>query len=153
IKPLYYWSTPERLVFASELRALIALRDFPRKLDRCAIGQYLTLGYVPDPQSVFQGVQKLPPGHLLTRERDGRVTVTQYWSPVGAEQHGIQEGEAVEELRRLLDEAIACHLESDVPLGAFLSGGMDSSAVVGYISRLVERPVRTFSIGFSEPEF
>jgi asparagine synthase (glutamine-hydrolysing) len=153
IKPLYYWSTPERLVFASELRALLALRDFPRKLDRGAIGQYLTLGYVPDPQSVFQGVQKLPPGHLLTRERDGRVTVTQYWSPVRAEQHGIQEGEAVEELRRLLEESIDCHLESDVPLGAFLSGGMDSSAVVGYMSRLVERPVRTFSIGFSEPEF
>ncbi len=153
IKPLYYWCTPERLVFASELRALLALRDFPRTLDRSAIGQYLTLGYVPDPQSVFQGVHKLPPGHVLTRDRDGRVTITCYWSPVRVEQRAIQEAEAIEELRRLLRESVACHLESDVPLGAFLSGGVDSSAVVGYMTRLVDQPVRTFSIGFPEAEF
>jgi asparagine synthase (glutamine-hydrolysing) len=153
IKPLYYWNTAERLVFASELRAVLALRDFPRTLERSAIGQYLTLGYVPDPQSVFAGVQKLPPGHLLTRDRDGRVTITRYWSPVVSEQHAIQEADAIEELRRLLNESIACHLESDVPLGAFLSGGIDSSAVVGYMSRIVTQPVRTFSIGFPEAEY
>ena len=153
IKPLYYWSTPERLVFASELRALLALREFPRRVDRKAIGQYLTLGYIPDPLAVFEGVQKLPPGHVLTRDRDGRVTLTCYWSPLGIRQRTVAETEAVEELQRLLSESIACHLESDVPLGAFLSGGTDSSAVVGFMSRLVERPVKTFSIGFPEAEF
>jgi asparagine synthase (glutamine-hydrolysing) len=153
IKPLYYWSTPERLVFASELRAFLALPDFPRTLDRQAVGQYLTFGYIPDPQSVFEGVRKLPPGHALTRDRDGGVSLTCYWSPVRIEEQAIEEKEAVEELRRLLKESIACHLESDVPLGAFLSGGMDSSAVVAMMSRCVDRPVRTFSIGFAEAEF
>jgi asparagine synthase (glutamine-hydrolysing) len=153
IKPLYYWSAPERIVFASELRAFLALPDFPRTLDRRAVGQYLTFGYVPDPQSVFQGVRKLPPGHVLTRDRDGQISLTCYWSPVRIQQQAIEEGEAIEELQRLLNDSIACHLESDVPLGAFLSGGMDSSAVVGLMSRLVDQPVRTFSIGFGEAEF
>lgn len=153
IKPLYYWNTPERLVFASELRALLALPAFPRRIDRHAVGQYLTFGYVPDPQSVFQDVCKLPPGHVLTRDRDGRVDITCYWSPLRIEQQAIEEGEAIEELQRLLNESIACHLESDVPLGAFLSGGVDSSAVVAIMSRLVDRPIRTFSIGFAEAEF
>jgi asparagine synthase (glutamine-hydrolysing) len=153
IKPLYYWSTPERLVFASELRAFLALPGFSRILDRRAVGHYLTFGYVPDPQSIFQGVRKLPPGHVLTRDRDGRVSLTCYWSPVRIQEQASEEGEALEELQRLLDDSIACHLESDVALGAFLSGGIDSSAVVGLMSRLVDQPVRTFSIGFGEAEF
>lgn len=153
IKPLYYWSTPERLVFASELRSFLALNHFPGSLDRRAVGQYLTLGYVPDPLSIFQGVRKLPPGHLLTRDVDGQVDVRCYWSPVAIEQHAVDEQEATEELQRLLSDAVACHLESDVPLGAFLSGGIDSSAVVAHMSRQKHGSVRTFSIGFHEPEF
>jgi asparagine synthase (glutamine-hydrolysing) len=153
IKPLYYWVTPQRLAFASELRSFLALPDFPHTLDREAIGQYLTLGYVPDPLSVFRDVHKLPPGHLLIRDSSGHIDIERYWSPLSIEQRDIGAAEGTEELRRLLNESVACHLESDVPLGAFLSGGVDSSAVVAYMSRLTEQPVRTFSIGFHEREF
>lgn len=153
IKPLYYWVSPDRLVFASELRAFLTLREFSGTLDRHAIGQYLTLGYVPDPLAIFRDVRKLPPGHLLTRDRNGHIEVSCYWSPVSIEQRDVAEGESIEELRRLLSDSVACHLESDVPLGAFLSGGLDSSTVVACMSRCMDRPVRTFSIGFAEPEF
>ncbi|HKW49512.1 MAG TPA: asparagine synthase (glutamine-hydrolyzing), partial [Gemmatimonadaceae bacterium] len=153
IKPLYYSCTPERLVFASELSAFLALEDLPWTLDRRAVGQYLALGYVPDPLSILKEVRKLPPGHLLTRDRDGRVTLARYWSPVAVAQTEISERDATQELQRLLGESVSCHLESDVPLGAFLSGGVDSSTVVAYMSRQARTPVRTFSIGFPEREF
>jgi asparagine synthase (glutamine-hydrolysing) len=155
IKPLYYWETSGGLAFASELKSFLALEDFPRSVSSRAIAQYLSLGYVPEPESVFHDVKKLTPGHLLTWDREGGTRATQYWSPIGAEAPRMDEHEAVEELRRLLAEAVRCHLEADVPLGAFLSGGIDSSAVVAHMSREMgpERPVRTFSIGFDEAEF
>ena len=153
IKPLYYWNMPDRLVFASELRSLLTLDEFPRTLDRYAVGQYLTLGYVPDPLSIFEGVRKLPPGHMLTRDRDGQVSVERYWSAASIAPRIIAEQEATEELQRLLSESVSCHRESDVALGAFLSGGVDSSAVVAHMSRQMDRPVQTFSIGFAEREF
>ena len=153
IKPLYYWNTPERLVFASELRSLLTLSDFPCALDHHAVGQYLTLGYVPDPRSIFEGVKKLPPGHLLTRDRDGQVKLERYWSAASIAPRAISEQEATEELQRLLSESVSCHRESDVALGAFLSGGIDSSTVVAHLSRQMDRPVQTFSIGFAEREF
>jgi len=153
IKPLYYWPTSDGLGFASELRALFASPGAPRCLDRHAVAQYLALGYVPDPEAIVEGVRKLPPGHLLTWDRESGLRITRYWSPVRAEHAGIDEREAVTELRRLLSDAVACHLESDVPLGAFLSGGLDSSAVVAEMSRQMSRPVQTFSIGFTEHEY
>jgi len=153
IKPLYYWKTPHGLAFGSELRSLLSLKNFPRQLDRRAMGYYLALGYVPDPLSVFAGVSKLPPGHILTWDQERGVEVVRYWSPVRAAASNVDEREAVEELRRLLDDAVGCHLESDVPLGAFLSGGLDSSAVVAHMSRRLSRAVQTFSIGFDDDDF
>ena len=152
IKPLYYWEADGGIAFASEVRSLLALERFPRRLDRRAIAHYLSLGYVPEPLCVFEGVKKLPPGHTLVWEPGRGATVTRYWTPVRDEVR-VDEREAVTELRRLLSESVRYHLESDVPLGAFLSGGIDSSTVVAEMARQMDRPVKTFSIGFEEPEF
>ena len=153
IKPLYYWPTPDGVAFASELRALLTLPAFPRQIDHDAVVEYIALGYVPEPRSIFAGVYKLSPGHLLQWTPDTGVRVEPYWSPVREEQAGIGEREAIEETRRLIEESVRIHLESEVPLGAFLSGGIDSSGVVATMSRLMDQPVRTFSIGFREREF
>jgi asparagine synthase (glutamine-hydrolysing) len=153
IKPLYYWEYGGGVAFASELRAFLALPEFPRTLDPTAIGYFLTLGYVPDPLAVFAGVRKLPPGHTLTWDRDRGVVIERYWAAADVQEHPISEREAVEEFNRLFAEAVRYHLESDVPLGAFLSGGIDSSSVVAHMARMMDRPVRTFSIGFDERAF
>jgi len=152
IKPLYYWTDNGGVAFASELRAFLALDDFPRQLDEVAVAQFLALGYVPDPRSVFRAARKLPPGHTLVWDRAGGVRIERYWTPVRDERK-VDEREAVDELRRLIDESVLLHLESDVPLGAFLSGGIDSSTVVASMARQMDRRVRTFSIGFGEAAF
>jgi len=153
IKPLYYWPTRDGVAFASELRALVTLPEVPRTIDPDAVVDYMAVGYVPEPRTILAGVHKLPPGHLLEWTRDGGVRTERYWSPAVAENAGITEQEAVEETRRLLDESVRIHLLSEVPLGAFLSGGIDSSGVVATMARISDRPVRTFSIGFAEREF
>jgi asparagine synthase (glutamine-hydrolysing) len=153
IKPLYYWAADEGVAFASELRSFLALPEFPRAIDPDAVQQYLALGYVPDPSCIFKGVRKLAPGHLLTWDHARGVQIHRYWTSVRPETPALDEREAIEELRRLLTDAVASHLESDVPLGAFLSGGIDSSTVVAEMTRLSPSRVRTFSIGFDEEEF
>jgi asparagine synthase (glutamine-hydrolysing) len=153
IKPLYYWITDDGVAFCSELRSLIALDQFPRDIDRLAVARYLALGYVPDPMSIFRGVRKLPPGHILTWDARNGARVERYWNPVGPENSVLDETEAVRELERLLMEVVGSHLESEVPLGAFLSGGIDSSTVVACMARQMDRPVKTFSIGFEEAGF
>ena len=150
---MYYWPTGDGVAFASELRALVTLPDFPRALDPDAVVDYLALGYVPEPRSIMAGVAKLPPGHYLEWTRDGGLRIERYWSPAVAENSRIGEAEAIEETRRLLDESVRIHMLSEVPLGAFLSGGIDSSGVVATMARLSDQPVRTFSIGFQEREF
>lgn len=153
IKPLYYWEADGGIAFASELKSLLALESFPRRIDSPALANYLALGYVPDPECIFENVRKLEPGHTLQWERGRRAEPTRYWSPVRAEDPTIGEHEAIEESRRLLTESVRYRLISDVPLGAFLSGGIDSSAVVAEMARQMDRPVQTFSIGFEEPRF
>jgi asparagine synthase (glutamine-hydrolysing) len=153
IKPLYYWPTPDGVAFASELRALITLPGFRRAIDPDAVVDYMAVGYVPEPRTIFAGVHKLPPGHLLEWTREGGVRVERYWTPAIAENGRITEAEAIEETRRLLDESVRIHMLSEVPLGAFLSGGIDSSGVVATMARIADHPVRTFSIGFDEREF
>jgi asparagine synthase (glutamine-hydrolysing) len=150
IKPLYYWEEHGRLAFASELRSLLAMPSFEPRLSADAIAQYLTFGYVPESHCVFEGVRKLPPGHRLLWEPERGTRIDAYWTPVQPERAAIRDEEAVEELRGLLRESVALHLESDVPLGAFLSGGIDSSTVVAQMARLVPGRVKTFSIGFEE---
>jgi len=153
IKPLYYWETDDGVAFCSELKSLETLEQFPRELDVDAIHEYLALGYVPDPACIYAGVRKLPPGHVLTWDATRGVEIEQYWTPVRPETPIADEREAVEELRRLISDAVGSHLESDVRLGAFLSGGIDSSTVVAQMTKLSNTQVETFSIGFDEREF
>ncbi len=150
IKPLYYELRDGVLRFGSELRSLHAGGVSPVISDE-AIAWYLALGYVPDPLSIYQNVRKLPPGHFLvwSAESPDSVEVKRYWTPVRPEVR-MSEDEAVEEIRRLLAQAVTSHLESEVPLGAFLSGGLDSSTVVSLMAREAAGRVRTFSIGFEE---
>jgi asparagine synthase (glutamine-hydrolysing) len=152
IKPLYYWQRPDGVAFASELRSFLVDPDFRAELSEEAIALFLSLGYVPDPQCVFAGVRKLPPGHILTWTGEHGVAVQRYWSAARPEVR-ISEADAIEELKRVLECAVESHLEAEVPLGAFLSGGIDSSTVVALMTRAMDRRVRTFSIGFEEPEF
>ncbi|MBV9925938.1 MAG: asparagine synthase (glutamine-hydrolyzing) [Acidobacteria bacterium] len=153
-KPLYYTLTPAgTLVFGSELKSLLEHPSVTREVDEEALDAYLSFGYVPDPLSIFRGVRKLLPGHHL-RFSNGRLRVEQYWD-FGFE-HAAEERpeeECLAELRELLAEAVRVRLVSDVPLGAFLSGGVDSSAVVGLMARATQSPVKTFSIGFREDSF
>jgi len=155
IKPLSYWVTPDGIAFCSELRSLLALPHFPRRLDERGIAAFLSLGYVPDPLTAFAGVAKLPPGHVLVWSAEQGATVRRYWTPVAPEDGAAvgDEGLVVERLRELLADAVGSHLESEVPLGAFLSGGLDSSAVVALMKRSAVITPRTFAIGFAEDAY
>ena len=149
-KPLFYWEGGGKLVFGSEIKALLAHPGVPRELDPEAIPAYLTFGYVPTPRTFYAGIRSLSPGHVLVAE-DGRVTIERYWAPtVGASNGGGPPTPA--ELRAGLRAAVDRRLISDVPVGAFLSGGVDSSCVVGLMAEASEEPVRTFTIGFEDSE-
>jgi asparagine synthase (glutamine-hydrolysing) len=151
-KPLYYACDPRRLLFGSELKSLLQSPDCPREVDSDALRAYLTYGYVPTPRSIFSGVHKLPPAHYL-RYRDGQVSLQRYWRPSLAQKTALSEAEAGEKLEELLDRAVASRLVSDVPFGAFLSGGLDSSTVVALMARHLSQPVKTFTIGFKEAAY
>ncbi len=152
-KPLYYTTTPNgTFVFGSELKALLEHSDVEREINAEALDAYFTLGYVPDPLSIFRNIQKLPPGHYLTFI-NGQVTVKQYWDFEFKSGESRNEDDYLDELRALLDESVRLRLISDVPLGAFLSGGIDSSTVVGLMARNMGQPVKTFSIGFHEDSY
>ena len=159
IKPLYWAEFGGRLLFGSELKALRAVPLWPPELDRNAVAAYLRFGYVPAPQTIYRGVHKLPPGAMLTIAANGPPALTAYWSleriardgQIG--RFGGGEGEAAEALEALLRDAVRRRMVADVPLGAFLSGGVDSSAVVALMQAESARPVRTFSIGFREPGY
>ena len=156
-KPLYYALDNGRLIFGSELKALREHRAFRAEVSRDALALYLRRGYIPSPHSIYQGVRKVPPGGLLTVTSDGRalaIREQQYWQPsaIMAEAPG-QAGEGLAEVHHALEESIRLQMVADVPVGAFLSGGIDSSLVVSLMQRASARPVRTFSIGFAEREF
>jgi asparagine synthase (glutamine-hydrolysing) len=152
-KPLYYTQTRHgSFVFGSEIKSILEHPDVEREIDLEALDAYLTLGYVPDPLSIFRNIRKLPPGHTLTYTR-GRVTLKQYWDFDFVPDVDRSEESYVEELRQLLDDAVRCRLISDVPLGAFLSGGIDSSTVVALMAKAMGQPVKTFSIGFREDSY
>jgi asparagine synthase (glutamine-hydrolysing) len=150
-KPLHYFFIDGNLVFASELKALRRHPNFPGKIDFLSLSRYLIYEYVPAPHSIYQGVRKLPPGSYL-KWSAGQIQVKAYYEPrVGAPGRGPSERLALEELEKRLKDAIRCRLRSDVPLGVFLSGGIDSSAVVALLAELIPaREIKTFSIGFAE---
>src|SRR5262245_58385616 len=156
IKPLYYAATPRGLLFGSELKALLQSPWLPRRLDDQALLAYLQHGYVPDPQCILQGVAKLPPGHTL-RVEDGRVAAPRrYWhaTPFFCEGDSEPDEErAAERLWSGLEDAVRSHMISDVPIGAFLSGGLDSSTVVAIMARASDAPIKTFSVGFREDRY
>jgi asparagine synthase (glutamine-hydrolysing) len=153
MKPLSYALRGEGIVYCSELRALYAFDRSALRIAPGAVMEYLAFGYVPDPDSIFEGVSKLPAGHFLLWSPGRDVHVNRYWSPPRPDPALRDENELVEELRRRLEAAVVSHLESEVPLGAFLSGGTDSSAVVALMCRHAEGRVKTFSIGFAEAAY
>ncbi|MEW6324888.1 MAG: asparagine synthase (glutamine-hydrolyzing) [Nitrospirota bacterium] len=149
IKPLYYLAREGRLLFASELKALLEWPGASRTLDPQALLAYLTFLYVPSPMAIFAGIKKLPPGHLLIHRR-GDSSVRRYWDVTvpDAGERGRRPEEYVEEIRARLTETVKRHLISDVPLGLFLSGGLDSGALAAVMARLSAGPVKSFSIGY-----
>jgi len=152
IKPLHYATVNGRLYFGSEIKSLLCAPDVPRDVDFDALDHYLSFLYTPRDGSIFRHVHKLPPGHLLTW-KNGVVRVDQYWQSAPDETFTGTEDDAVHVLRGVLADAVRSHLVSDVPLGAFLSGGIDSSLVVGLMAETSGARVKTFSIGFDEPAF
>jgi asparagine synthase (glutamine-hydrolysing) len=151
-KPLYYRHEPGRFLFASELKSLLQVPGLDRQLDPQSLDQYLTYGYVPHPRTIFRGFSKLPPAHLGVLA-DGAWSVQRYWNPDFDCEVDRPIADYEDELRELLTSAVGMRMESEVPLGAFLSGGVDSALVVGLMQRLGDRPVKTFSIGFGESQY
>jgi asparagine synthase (glutamine-hydrolysing) len=154
VKPLHYWAGPEGLTFGSEIKALLADPDVPREWSAEAIDAYLTLQYVPAPGTIFRHIKKLPAAHLLVADERG-VRLRPYWDLAftGGEGDASREDEYLDRLESLLRESVSLRLISDVPLGAFLSGGIDSSAVVAAMAEVSPTRVVTASIGFDEAAF
>ena len=152
-KPLHYALHNEKLYFASEIKSILTVAPELAEVNRAALMQYMYLGYVPDPATAFSKIHKLPPGHLLEFQR-GELRVRKYWDVPQYGTHGpMSEEECLEEMEARLAEATRIRLISDVPLGALLSGGTDSSTIVALMARASSRPVKTFAIGFRQADF
>ncbi len=147
IKPLLYAEYNGKLVFASEIKAIIADPKFPREIDERAVVAFFNYSYIPAPYTIFTKIRKLLPGHHMTWQ-DGRVTIQKYWDLNFSPDENRNEDDYVEELLSLFGDSVKGHLVSDVPVGAFLSGGVDSSAVVALMSQHSQEPVNTFCMGF-----
>ncbi|MBI4169311.1 MAG: asparagine synthase (glutamine-hydrolyzing) [Acidobacteria bacterium] len=153
IKPLYYAVLPGTLLFGSEIKAILAHPRVSRRVDRAALYHYLTFIAAPAPRTLFQGIRKLPPATRLIVDRRGAITTEIYWDPLLAPPEEARYDDAelcAARLRSLLEQSIAQQMMSDVPFGVFLSGGLDSSTNVALMARLLDRPVRTFSVGFKD---
>ena len=146
IKPVYYTAQDGRLIFASEIKAILAIEGIERRVDLEALDAYLSLRYVPGPKTLFKNIFKLQPGHTLS-VRNGRLSVQQYWD-LEFSHEPWTEDRALDELRSLLFEVCQSHLMSDVPYGVFLSGGVDSSSVAAVLKELLTDPVMTFTVGY-----
>ncbi|MFB6190511.1 MAG: asparagine synthase (glutamine-hydrolyzing) [Candidatus Nanohaloarchaea archaeon] len=150
-KPLYYFDR-NGFYFGSEIKALLEAEEVPRKVDESRLEEYFALGYVTAPNTLFEGVKKLPPGHTLTVS-DGETSIESYYQFRNQEKFSGSEEKAADILLSRLENTVERWSVSDVPVGAFLSGGIDSSAVVGLLSRQVEEPVRTYTVGFGSEKF
>jgi len=152
-KPLHYALLDGRLLFGSEIKALLAVAPELNEIDHEGLLHFFYFGYIPDPLTAFRRIRKLPPGHLLEYAND-QIRVRQYWDlpAYGTHEPGSEE-ECLEELENRLAEAVRIRLISDVPLGALLSGGVDSSTVVALMARASSKPVKTFSVGFGNQDF
>ena len=152
-KPFCYTLTPQSFVFGSEIKAITADPDVSVSPDYYAIDQYLTYQFVPSPLTAFQGIKRLRPGEYLTCDLKGNVKTQRYWEPPLSKKTSASQEEIEEELLRRLRESVRLRMISDVPLGAFLSGGIDSATIVALMAQESARPVKTFSIGFEEDAF
>jgi asparagine synthase (glutamine-hydrolysing) len=153
IKPLYYTEQNGRLVFGSEIKSILQDPGVERRVNHQALYDYLGFEFVPSPETMFAGISKLPAGHLLVWE-NGRAEVTRYWDLSFRPAAPMPSfGEAVEQLRAHLDAAVKSHLVADVPLGVFLSGGLDSSCLVALMRRHISGPLKTFTIGYEDKTF
>ncbi len=151
-KPLYYYSDGKTFIFASEIKAILADERVERVPDHEAIHHYLTYQYVPSPWTAFRGIRKLPPAQYLIL-KNGEITLCRYWQLTYLPKHAIKEKDLKHEILERLKEAVRIRLISEVPLGAFLSGGIDSSAIVAVMAGMMNEPVKTFSIGFREEAY
>lgn len=154
IKPLVYYQSDNCFAFASEIQALRQIDGICLDLDVQALDQYLFLQYIPAPLSIFKQIRKLPPAHRMSVTFDGKIsTPEEYWRLEFRPNYNKSESQWIEELEMVLRDSVKAHLVSDVPFGAFLSGGVDSSAVVAFMTQILNKPVKTFSIGFEEDEY
>jgi asparagine synthase (glutamine-hydrolysing) len=147
IKPLYYTRAGALFMFASEIKSLLSYPGFSRSLDVAALDQYLSFLYIPEPRTIFTEIQALPPGHTLTCT-DDEVSLRRYWQLHPAPDRYSSRQEAVEDIRSAFEDSVRAHLVADVPLGVFLSGGVDSTSMLAMMAHHTGDPVRTFSIGF-----
>jgi len=151
-KPLHYLHDGEKFLFGSEIKSILCYSGFTPEVNRLGIVNYIAYGYSPDPDTLFNGIKKLPPGHRLILE-NGQISIDCYWDVEYLPDYSLSEQQILEETERLLEESVKIRLMSDVPLGAFLSGGIDSSLVVALMARNMGEPVKTFSIGFDEKKY
>jgi asparagine synthase (glutamine-hydrolysing) len=151
-KPLYYYADGDQFLFGSEIKTILQAETVPRGLSPSALIHYIPYGYVPDPESIFQGIRKLPPGHHLTYKR-GDVQVRKYWDIRYRVEDVLSEEDCIDRMLEIFSEAVRIRLISEVPLGAFLSGGIDSSMVVAMMAKHMGEPVKTFSIGFENQSY
>ncbi|MBP1698266.1 MAG: Asparagine synthetase, partial [Deltaproteobacteria bacterium] len=151
IKPLYYAEVNGTLVFASEIKSILALPGMSREIDPEALSSYLSFLYVPEPRTIFKAIRALPPAHSLTL-KEGNVSIRVYWKfQPSVDQHWSKQ-ESIERIRAGFEDSVQSMLVSDVPLGLFLSGGIDSASILAMMNRHVDEPVQTFSIGFGTRE-
>ena len=154
VKPLYYYDREGHFVFGSEIKSILEAPCVPRALNRQALFAYIGCEFVPAPDTMFRHIKKLPAGHYLLMQ-NGQTKIQEYWDLHFPEEPApmIREEDAVESIRELIDDAVRSQLVSDVPLGAFLSGGLDSSTIVAMMRRHISGPLRTFTIGYSDKSF
>jgi len=151
IKPLYYTVLNNRLMFASEIKALLQAPEYRREVDIQALSQLFTLRYVPSPRTLFRNIRKLPPGHRMLVSKD-RISVQRYWDWTPKLRENLDETSLIESYRELIEDAVRLQMRSDVPVGLFLSSGIDSGALLALMSQRASGPVRTFTIGFEDGE-
>ncbi|HEX7880464.1 MAG TPA: asparagine synthase (glutamine-hydrolyzing), partial [Candidatus Eisenbacteria bacterium] len=147
VKPLYWTEGPWGIAFASEIKSLLALPNVPRRLNERRLAHYLNFLWVPGPETMFEGIHKLEPGHRLVR-KNGRNEIHRWWDVPPTEDHARTEGEWIEQLRSLMDDSVRLRLVSDVPVGAFLSGGVDSSAILAAMRRHTKGELLAYAVGF-----
>ncbi|HEX9111653.1 MAG TPA: asparagine synthase (glutamine-hydrolyzing) [Terriglobales bacterium] len=154
IKPLYYKLTPERLLFGSEIKVVLAHGGIRPEFNRAALPEFLAFGYLSGEETFYSGIGKLLPGHTMTIGPDGKPEIRQYWDLDASKPHESRdETYYVRSYRELLEGAVESHLMSDVPLGVFLSGGLDSSAVAALMTKIRREPIETFSVGYKEQNY